>query len=35
MSTFQASSSDTRSWKHFDYAVDDMGIATLTFNRPE
>jgi enoyl-CoA hydratase/carnithine racemase len=35
MSAFQASSSDTREWNHFDYGVDDLGIATLTFNRPE
>ena len=35
MSTFQGSSSGTREWKHFDYEVDDLGIATLTFNRPD
>jgi enoyl-CoA hydratase/carnithine racemase len=33
--TFRASAAFTRDWEHFDLAVDDTGVATLTFTRPE
>lgn len=35
MSPFRASAPFTRNWEHFDFALDDQGIATVTFNRPD
>lgn len=33
--TFRASSPFTDTWSHFDFAVDDAGVATLTFDRED
>lgn len=35
MSLYRASAAITRSWEHFRFSVDDQGVATVTFNRPE
>ena len=35
MSPFRASAPFTENWKHFDFALDDSGIATVTFARPD
>ncbi|MEZ5989335.1 MAG: enoyl-CoA hydratase family protein [Planctomycetota bacterium] len=35
MTRFRASAKPTRTWKHFDLEVDDLGVATLTFTRPD
>ena len=35
MSPFRASAPFTQNWEHFDFALDDQGIATVTFNRPD
>jgi enoyl-CoA hydratase/carnithine racemase len=35
MSPFRASAPFTEKWEHFDFALDDQGIATVTFSRPD
>jgi enoyl-CoA hydratase/carnithine racemase len=35
LSPFRASAPFTESWEHFDFALDDKGIATVTFSRPD
>lgn len=35
VSPFRASAAFTESWDHFDFGVDDAGIATVTFSRPD
>jgi enoyl-CoA hydratase/carnithine racemase len=35
LSPFRASAPFTENWKHFDFALDDIGIATVTFARPD
>jgi len=35
MTRFRASAEPTRAWGHFDLDVDDLGVATLTFTRPD
>ena len=35
MSPFRASSPFTENWKHFDFVLDDSGVATVTFARPD
>ncbi|MGH2736682.1 MAG: enoyl-CoA hydratase family protein [Actinomycetota bacterium] len=35
MSPWRASAPFTENWEHFDFALDDRGVATVTFTRPE
>ena len=35
MSPFRASAPFTDDWRHFDFAIDEHGIATVTFTRPD
>jgi enoyl-CoA hydratase/carnithine racemase len=35
MSPWRASAPFTESWEHFDFAIDERGVATVTFARPD
>jgi len=35
LSPFRASAPFTDDWRHFDFAIDERGIATVTFTRPD
>lgn len=35
MSPWRSSAAFTDEWEHFDFAIDDRGVATITFTRPE